>query len=109
MAAIIILDCIIIMLQNFCHKLQIVLATLEPEACQLIHKETPTFLEIVVAFHIAYHRRKNEISRLKKLVKFTAPTKINSIAKRVALQTDSKDSTDAWKPQNDAWKLVSVK
>ena len=68
-AQVIILDCIIIMLQNFCHKLQIVLATLEPEACQLIHKQTPTFLEQLL-LSILHSCRKNEISRLKQLVQF---------------------------------------
>ncbi len=90
-------------------KLQIVLATLEPDVHHLI--QTPcTFSEIVVAFHITYHRRKDEISRLKKLVKFTAPTKMNSIAEHVAEQTGSTASTgnEEWKSQNDAWKLVGI-
>ena len=81
---------------------------MEPEACKLISMEATTFSEIVIAFHIAYQHRKKEIGQFKKLVKFTAPTKMNSIARRVAVQTISKngDDVEAWKPQNDAWKEV---
>ena len=70
--------------------------------------EAPTFSEIVIALHIAYQHRKNEIGQFKKLVKFTAPTKMNSIARRVAVQTigNGGDDVEAWKPQNDAWKQV---
>ena len=83
---------------------------MEPEVCQLIHMETPTFSEIVVAFHIAYHHRKNEISRFKKLVTFIAPSMMNIIAVNVAEQADISqiDGNATWKPYNDAWKLVWV-
>ena len=77
---------------------------MEPEACQLIPKENPTFSQVVIALHIAYHLREDEISRFKKLTKVKA-----EILGHITEHSDEQKSVGdkEWKPKADAWRLVS--
>lgn len=77
---------------------------MEPEACQLIPKEKATFSEVVVALHVAFHFREDEISRFKKLTKVMA-----EILGNITGYSDEQESVGDknWKPKTDAWRLVS--
>ena len=85
---------------------KIVLAALEPEACQLFSEENTTFSQVVVALHIAYHLHEDEICRFKELIK-VMPSKLRSIKGYDDDEEHSDERTVVWKLNTDAWRLVS--